>query len=167
MVFFYLLPFQVAAVICDLYERKIPNALITSGLIMGGAYQWSSKGISGLAEFAGGVILPILLLGILHYFRMIGAGDIKLFMMTGGFLGLAGSLKCICYSFLAAGLYATAVIIKYRVLGQRLRYFLQYVKTYCREREWKPYIMPQEKGIYLYFSIPVFIGSLAVMGGIF
>ncbi len=167
MLFFYLLPFQMAAVMCDLCSRKIPNALITGGLIMAGAYQWSSNGPPGLLRFAGGMLTPLVLLGVLHYFRMLGAGDIKLLMMTGSFFGMEGSLKCVCLSFLAAGIFSVAAVLRSGVLRQRLQYFCQYI---CKVREsgkWVPYIVPEESGAYLHFSIPVLIGSLPVMGGLF
>lgn len=167
MVWFYLLPFQTAAVICDLYGRKIPNALITGGFIAGCAYQWSANGPPGLAAFAGGVLTPLLLLSILHYFRMMGAGDVKLLMMTGGFLGAAGSLKCICLSFLTAGIISIAALAKHHILWKRLAYFKNYIETYLSGGKWAPYILPGEDEAYLYFSIPVLIGSLPVMGGIF
>lgn len=161
----YLLPFQVAAVFCDLYQRKIPNTLITAGMITGAAYQWSAKGPPGLLAFAGGVLLPLLLLGILHYFRMLGAGDIKLLMMSGGFFGTAGSLKCICLSFLAAGALSLAVLVKHRILRRRLNYFVQYIINFRQGGKWTPYIQEREDPAYLHFSIPVLIGSLPLTGG--
>ncbi len=161
----YLIPFQAAAVLCDIYQRKIPNTLITAGLITGAAYQWSAKGPPGILSFACGALLPLLILGILHYFRMLGAGDIKLLMMSGGFFGAAGSLKCICLSFLAAGALSLAVLVKHRILWRRLQYFVQYIINYRQSGKWTPYIREQEDPAYLYFSIPVLLGSLPLTGG--
>ncbi len=166
MIFFYLLPFQAAAVVCDLGARKIPNALITGGAIMGGAYQWSTNGPMGLVRFAGGTLTPLLLLGVLHCFRMLGAGDIKLLMMTGGFFGVRGSVRCVCAAFLAAGIYALAVAARRRLLKRRLQYLIGYMRRRKHAAKWEPYIEPQEEEVYLYFSIPVLVGTLAVMGGI-
>lgn len=167
MVLLYLLPFQAAAVICDLYERKIPNTLITAGLLTGGAYQWSSKGPSGLLEFAGGVLIPFLLLGALHCFRMLGAGDIKLLMMTGGFLGTRRSLVCVGASFFIAAVLALPVLFRYRILAQRLRYLADYLRARSRERRWEPYIVREENKAYLHFSIAAAVGSILVGGGFF
>ncbi len=164
---FYLLPLQMAAIVCDLCERKIPNVLIVSGLITGAAYQWSTKGPPGLLDFAGGALVPLLLLGVLHYFRMLGAGDIKLLMMAGCFLGPKNSLKCVCLSFLAAGVLAAAAVVRHGLLRKRLHYLLEYIRGCCRGEKWTPYIVPGENSAYLYFSIPVLAASLAVIGGIF
>lgn len=167
MVCLYLLPLQAAAVLCDLYDGRIPNELIAGGLIMGGAWQWSVSGLPGLAQFAGGALLPLVLLGMLHWFRMMGAGDIKLLMMSGGFLGVSGSLKCICCSFLAAGVWALAILAKQHVLQRRLSYLAGYLKNCRSGGKWSPYIERGEDAAYIHFSIPVLLGSLPVMGGIF
>lgn len=166
MIYFCLLPFLAAAVVCDLYGRKIPNALITGGLIAGGAYQWSILGPPGLAAFFGGALLPLAVLGGLHYFRMIGAGDVKLLMMAGSFFGVKGSLKCVCCTFLACGVYALLALRRRGVLGRRLRYLAQYIEHYRQGGAWIPYIEPGGGEAFLYFSIPVLLGSLPVMGGL-
>ena len=67
----------VAAVLCDLDKGKIPNGLILLALAAGFGWQVSMYGAAGLLHFLGGMMLPVLLLGGLFYFRMMGAGDIK------------------------------------------------------------------------------------------
>ena len=67
----------VAAVLCDLDKGKIPNGLILLALAAGFGWQVSKYGAAGLLHFLGGMILPVLLLGGLFYFRMMGAGDIR------------------------------------------------------------------------------------------
>lgn len=165
MLYVCLPPFLLAAVVCDLYERRIPNEIITGGLIMGGAYQWSTQGPSGMAAFLQGVFIPLLMLGALHYFRMIGAGDIKLLMMAGGFFGAHGSLMCMFCAFMAGGLYALPVLCRRGMLARRMRCLLRYISDYRGNGEWKPYIERGEDGAFLHFSIPVLLGSLPVMGG--
>lgn len=164
MIYLYLLPFLLAAIICDLNGRRIPNTLITGGMIMGGAYQWSVCGPSGIGVFLGGIAVPLVTLGALHYFRMIGAGDVKLLMMAGGFFGAAGSLKCVFFSFLAGGVYALFALRKRGLLRRRLQYLARYLGQ-GPLKSWRPYIGRDEKEGTIYFSIPVLLGSLAVMTG--
>ena len=76
----FLLFIGCLAVFWDLWKGKIPNALIVAGLSAGWCFQLTDKGIYGALDFLGGAIFPLLLLGILFYFRMFGAGDIKLFL---------------------------------------------------------------------------------------
>lgn len=161
----FVLSIGMAAILCDLYERKIPNPLIVAGLILGAAWQWSAKGPPGIADFLAGAGAPLLALGMLHYFRMLGAGDIKLLMVSGGFLSFWGSLKCIGLSFLIAAVFSVAVLFKHRILMRRLNYFVQYLHSYRETKIWTPYINRAEDAAYLHFSIPVVLGSICVIGG--
>ncbi len=161
----FVLSVGTGAIFCDLHERKIPNPLIVAGMILGAAWQWSAKGPPGMVDFLAGAIAPLLALGILHYFRMLGAGDIKLLMVLGGFLDFAGSLKCIGVSFLIAAVFSVAVLFKHRILVRRLNYFVQYLHNYRKNKMWAPYIGGQEDAAYLHFSIPVALGGICVIGG--
>ncbi len=165
MCFLCLLPFLLAAVMCDLRSRRIPNELVAGGLILGGAYQWSVRGLGGVGIFLQGALVPLVALGLLHAFRLIGAGDVKLLMMAGGFLGPGGSVKCILCSFLAAGALALPALRKRGLLAQRMRYLAEYVRHYRQGGAWSPYIAPGENAAYVHFSIPVLVGSFLVMGG--
>lgn len=163
----FMLTVGAAAVFCDLYERRIPNPLITAGMLLGVSWQWSTRGLPGLAEFLAGTVLPLLVLSPLHYFKMLGAGDIKLLMVAGGFLGPGAGLKCIALSFLLAAGISAGVILKHRILGQRLNYFVQFFRNYWQNKIWEPYIQPEEDAAYLHFSIPIVISSLCMIGGFF
>lgn len=162
----FLLSVGSAAIFCDLYERKIPNPLIAAGLLLGISWQWCAKGPPGIGDFAAGIFAPVLALGILHYFRMLGAGDIKLLMVSGGFLNFKGSLMCMGISFLIAGIFSAVILLKHRILMRRLNYFVQYLHDYRKNKAWTPYIRQGEDAAYLHFSIPVVLGSLCVIGGI-
>lgn len=158
---------EAAAVCFDLRTRKIPNPLTAGGLIAGAAYQWSAKGPPGLKSFAAGALLPLVLLGGLHYFHMLGAGDIKLLMAAGGFLGPGKCLNCILLSFLCAAAISVAVLVKHRILVRRLKYFCQYIQHYLQNGEWSPYIKKGEDEAYLHFSVPIFAGTILLLGGVF
>ena len=84
--------FLSAAVLLDFRFDKIPNPLIITGIFTGFLINGSFRGAHGLADALAGGLLPFLLLFLLHILSMIGAGDIKLFMVAGAFLGLRGSI---------------------------------------------------------------------------
>lgn len=84
------------AVLWDFYSRRIPNQLTGTGFLAALAWQWSANGPPGIFDFFAGAITPVIVLGILHYFKMLGSGDLKYFMVIGGFLDPRRSLKCIC-----------------------------------------------------------------------
>ena len=153
------------AVLWDLYTRRIPNMLIFAGLMTGFAWQWSANGPPGIMTFLGGILLPLAVLGILHYFRMMGAGDLKYFMVTGGFFGAGLCIKCICISFLIAAVISLAVVIKYRILWKRLRFFLNYIREFFSTGIWTPYLTEGTGPEYLHLSVSIFLGSMLTAGG--
>ncbi|MCC8050752.1 MAG: prepilin peptidase [Clostridiales bacterium] len=150
----------MTAVLCDLWVNRIPNAIIAVGLAMGLVYQLFAEGPLGLIFFLGGVLLPVLLLGALYYFRMLGAGDIKLLCVVGGFLGPAGVWACFVRSVFIAAVISLAVLYRRHELGERLRYFWKYIGDYSKNGQWKPYLDGVKESARFCFSVPVLIGIL-------
>lgn len=162
-----LLCIVVTAVLFDLKLGKIPNGVIVTGLMWGFFYQFFSLGGMGPVLFLGGCCFPILLLGILYYFRMIGAGDIKLLSVVGGFLGPHGCFSCTVSAILFGGAISLAIMIRRHMIGQRLLYFSKYIMDYSREKQWKSYLSGVGEDARLNFSFPVLLAVLCYMGGIF
>ena len=92
-----LLTVLVFAVAADFREMRISNRLIASGLMMGLTLR--------IVHFLVNISIPVILLFLLFQLRVIGAGDIKLFSVAGGFL----SMRQLLYVILAA--FVTAAVI--------------------------------------------------------
>lgn len=163
----FLLFIGCLAVFWDLWKGKIPNALIVAGLSAGWCFQLGDKGIYGALDFFGGAIFPLLLLGILFYFRMFGAGDIKLFSVIGGFLGIRSVFACIAVSFLAGALISAFLMIRRRILWQRLYYFFAYISNFIQFKKWIPYRIGLGKECSFTFSIPVLFSLILYAGGVY
>jgi prepilin peptidase CpaA len=155
-----------AAVLCDLSSGRIPNGLILAGLGLGVIYQYFSAGLMGLLLCLGGILLPLILMGPLYYFRMIGAGDIKLFCALGGFLGPGMCFRCIVWAVLAGGVMALALLCYHRNLTERIFYLIDYVTEYVQTGVWKPYLPGVGRQARFCFSIPVLFSILCYIGGI-
>ena len=94
----------------DIKARRIPNWLVLTGLIFslgiqllfgtGGFFVW---GLGILAGF--GLFLPLYLV------HAMGAGDVKLMAMVGGFLGPAGAAGVVLMTLVAGGVLAIAVAL--------------------------------------------------------
>lgn len=156
-----------AAVYFDILYQRIPNCLIIVGLILGLICQISCYGIFGFLLFCAGAVLPVMILGILFYFRMMGAGDIKLLCVTGSFLGPITGLLCIFYTFLIGGILSAVLLHKRHKFICRIVYFQNYVTQYLRTKQWTPYMDKQDRDSHLCFSIPVFVSLLCHFGGIY
>lgn len=154
------------AVLDDLNRGKISNGIILTGLLWGVMYQIFQRGIIGSLLFLGGVLLPLVLMSGLYYFRMIGAGDIKLLSVIGGFLGPAGIFFCMLQSLFWGGLVSLGYMIFHRNFYDRFLFLMEYVSTYSQKKKWSSYMEQVGEDARFSFSIPVFLGVfLQICGG--
>lgn len=159
----FVLPLLVitgAAVLDDLYRGKISNGIIVTGFFWGAAYQLLGRGLAGMICFFGGSLLPLLLMAGLFYFRMIGAGDLKLLAVIGGFLGPVQVLVCILTAFLLGGMIALFLMLRRQNIFERFTCLFTYVLLYAREKKWQPYPVQANAGATFCFSVPVFLAVL-------
>lgn len=75
------------AVWMDLKDASVDNGWILFSFMIGFLIQITENGPKGGVIFLAGVAVPVLLLGTLFIFHMIGAGDIKLLCALGGIMG--------------------------------------------------------------------------------
>lgn len=100
----------LGAVILDLKTGRIPNCYNGIWFIYGVVLSVISGGLKGLVVGAAGGLIPVIGLMVLFAFRVLGAGDIKLFAVVGTFVGL-DVIWIVIYSFLLCGLYGGALVI--------------------------------------------------------
>ena len=93
----------MAAVVTDFRRMKISNRLIASGLIWGFVLRFIGEGSTGIVHFLVNISIPVILLFLFFQLRVIGAGDIKLFSVVGGFVTTDRLLLVIAAAFLAGG----------------------------------------------------------------
>ena len=99
------------AVFTDLRERRIPNWLTVSGVLVGltlAAFETAGFPTAALL----GVVAALAVAFPLFALGGIGAGDVKLLAAVGAFVGPAGLLPVIIYGGLAGGVLALASAIR-------------------------------------------------------
>lgn len=134
MSFYTILPVVISAmaVWMDFREASVDNGWILFSFVTGFLIQITERGLKGGAIFLTGVAVPVILLGILFVFRMLGAGDIKLLCALGGIMGPRTVTECIFYSLLAGAGISLAILISTGGIRQRFLYFYQYMNEfYC------------------------------------
>ena len=99
------------AIITDLCKRKIPNVLIVWGLISGLVGQLLLPQGLGFAQWGIGVIIGFICFFPLYSLRAMAAGDVKLMMVVGGFLGFPLVLTAALYSYVAGGIMAIIIVL--------------------------------------------------------
>jgi Flp pilus assembly protein protease CpaA len=102
------------AVACDLKNRKIPNKLCLYGVCSGFLLSLTAMTDISPVQSLAGIVIPVVLLWVLFVFRILGAGDIKLFCAIGSFAGI-DIWKIICLSMIF-GAAAGAVAVVRRLL---------------------------------------------------
>lgn len=157
----------MGAVLADLRTGRIPNGLIVTGIGCGLFYQIFEKGAAGAVLFAGGAGLPILMLGVFYYFRMIGAGDIKLLCAVGGFVGPRSCLFCIAAAVLGGGGMAMILVFVRHSAVERIRCLTQFLRRYMETKQWEAYPGKADQHAAFCFSVPVLFAVLCYIGGVF
>lgn len=157
MLFIYI---SVAAFF-DKKEFRIPNWLSIVGVLNGLCYHLIIEGLHGLPNYLGGMIIPLFCLGILFRFRMLGAGDIKLFAVVGSFLG-KDVIWIIIYSMFINGIFAFFVLYKEKAFIQRFQYFRGYVRNLFLTREKKLYCGAdwEESPFVIHFTLGIWFAFL-------
>ncbi|OPX46282.1 type IV leader peptidase family protein [Ruminiclostridium hungatei] len=97
-----------ASVVSDLRSSKIKNTGVFFFLISGILSNYCLQGLEGLKLSLAGAAIPVLLLVLFFYLRLLGAGDIKLYSAIGALLGWKAGLYVLAYSMLAAGVVSFA-----------------------------------------------------------
>lgn len=152
--------FLIAAAAEDIKKRRISNEIILAGFLVGILAKIWQDGTMGLLLFLWGALVPVLLLWCLFYFRMLGAGDIKLFSVLGGLYGVSFTVKVMVTAFFLGAVMSVVHLLKVRCLGYRLHYLAEYVSNYLKTGERVPYYIRERDG-----ETPVIHFAAAILGG--
>lgn len=133
----FLLGALTLAVISDLRAGKIANLLILTGLAAALVFQavfppgsgilLPNGGAIGLLSALAGIAVGFAALFPIYALRAMGAGDVKLMMMVGAFLGPLQTLGVVVLTFAAGGVLALGMALWQRSFAQltlNLRFML-------------------------------------------
>jgi prepilin peptidase CpaA len=156
---------SAACTVSDVIRGKVPNNFILLGLILAFAFRFSREGVAGILNYLGGVLVPVLLLCPLYYFRTLGAGDIKLFAVLGGLMGWRSIILCVICALFIGAIISLLSMFFYKNLLQRIGHLISYFYQFFRTRTWIPYSKESSNHNTIHFTIPIFISVLLYIGG--
>ncbi|MFP3799315.1 prepilin peptidase [Paraburkholderia sp. SIMBA_027] len=105
----------ILAASTDLTARRVPNRLIAAGLVASLAAQlWLDGAQSGGLHWLAGVLTGFALLFPVYLLGGMAAGDVKLLMLVGGWLGADATLDVALFAGLIGGGWALALVIARR-----------------------------------------------------
>lgn len=158
------------AAVWDFYRGKIPNIFIMIGCGYG-VVRLLYHG--EILKFIPGILFPIIILFPLYKIGVLGAGDIKLFSMTGFYFPFMQSIFCIFTAFLIGAFISVISFIRYENFVERMTYLFSYLKKCFDLGHFRYYYLDSngrnvsgseyEKS-KIHFAIPIFISVLFHMG---
>ena len=152
------------AVWMDFTWAKVLNEWIGLCLMAGLTAQIVQNGPSGIIDALAGAALAALLLGWLFRFRMLGAGDIKMLMVLGVFLGPGKILGCLLASFLVGAVESIYIMASNKILRERLSYLAAYLISEAGKKEPAPYRKGSvERYENFHFTLPILCGVIWVV----
>lgn len=116
------------AVYQDIKSYKIKNYTIIIGIITGLSINIVEVGFIDTYPFLIGMTLPIIILFPLFLIKALGAGDIKLYSVIGGFYGTYYLVRVLIISFIFAAILSLIYLIKTRSIHKRITYLITYIQ---------------------------------------
>jgi prepilin peptidase CpaA len=114
------------------------------------------------------LFLPLILFLAFFAIKAIGAGDIKLFMVTGIFLGSRTNLICIGLALLLSAVFGLVRLIQGHNLLSRIETLLLYGRELFRHLKYKgggtiPYLTKERLDPIskIHLSLPILLGAVA------
>ena len=117
---FALLALLGIAAYIDLLEHRIPNQLVLTGLVVAIALAASTAGSDGVMSSLAGVATGGALLLPYYVLGGMGAGDIKLMAMAGGFLGAKLTVAAVLATLLSGVVFGFAILVIWRTAHSAL-----------------------------------------------
>lgn len=150
------------AVCNDCSSYKVKNPVILSGLAAGLVIRISEYGVRGIFVWGIGAFIPIAVLWILFCYRMLGAGDIKLFSIIGAMYGVPVILNTMILAFFAGGVLSFIRLVQTGGFRNRLQYLADFISSQYRKREFICYYQSERDGRtpVIHFTIAILVGFL-------
>ena len=153
----------------DYRQCKIKNGLIFSGLCWAFYIQILENGAVGIIDFTEGLGVAFLLTYPLVKLGMLGAGDVKLFMVCVSYMGVKRGIIFLCCTVLVAAVLALLKMIYYRNFFQRFRYFFIYAGQSIQKAQLSVYNqgIPNTKESRICLAGPACLSVLLCLGGLY
>ncbi|WP_330414410.1 A24 family peptidase [Lachnotalea glycerini] len=146
------------ALIMDFATGKVSNKLIIIGLLLGFFIPYIQDKKGNIIGFLLGAAAPVAILLLVFMIGGIGAGDIKLFAVIGGFIGVQGVLKCMITAFVIGAVISFVKILVYKNFFLCFHNIIRYLSQTYNTKKFQIY--EREKSNTIHFTLPMFISIL-------
>ena len=157
----------------DYKHDRIPNGIIMFGTAIGLLFHFGENAWQGI--LSAGVVILISFCILYPLFRIggIGAGDVKLLLMTGSYFSADVQLHIMMFSFIFGAFLSIEKMISEDNFKERMQYLFSYMMDVLHTGQWKLYgenlntDSHEYKSNKIHFALPVFLSVMLGLGGIF
>jgi prepilin peptidase CpaA len=148
----------------DLKVKKIYNVVTLPMILLGMIYHIAIEGGVGFLFSLLGIIVTLPLL-LLFSLRMLGAGDIKLFMALGAWWGMEALLQIGLYSLMVAGIMAFVIMLLRGNVKERFKVLWTYFLSVLLLRKGLEYqVLSDAKSAHFPLAPAIALGLLIYVG---
>jgi prepilin peptidase CpaA len=152
----------IVAVIQDFKYMRISNRLIVVGIVLSVAFGIFLGGMPRIICILLNISFPVIVLYLLYLLGVLGAGDIKLFSVVGGFTNFKTLTGCMFAAFVVAAVFSFLKMLYNKNLGFSLFKGQLFVKEVLQGNISSYRKTRAEECNLIHFSAAVFIGLLVV-----
>jgi prepilin peptidase CpaA len=154
----------IVAVVQDFRDMRISNRLIVVGLVLAVAFGIFLGGMPRVIHILWNISFPVIVLYLLYLLGVIGAGDIKLFSVVGGFTDFKTLTGCMLAAFVVAAVFSVGKMLCNRNLGFSLFKGQLFVKEVLQGNISSYRRTRAEERNLMHFSAAILMGLLLVRG---
>ena len=160
-----LLLLVMLAVVLDFLCYRISNRLIAAGMVLALVLGYAQGGVQQMLFVLRNMSFPVIALYLFYRMRAIGAGDVKLFSMIGGFLNFRQIVWCVVLSFVLGAVISLGKMLIDGTLYNGLLEGGSYIWGLMggKWQEYRP--TGYTKDHVIHFSLAILLGMLAVLIG--
>ncbi len=157
----------------DFWYDKIFNGWILIGILMGFLFRICEKDYRGVWEAVVVMLISFGLLFPVYKIGALGAGDVKLFLVTGSFVPLSKQFVLMGVSFAVGAVFSIAKMISEENFKERMNYLFSYFVEVLYTRKWKLYgenlkeDYQKYKSNKIHFALPIWISVVLGLGGFY
>ena len=154
------------AVSMDVRSMRISNRLILIGQMLSLIYRYICEGVGGVLTGLVLISLPVVLLYLLFLAGALGAGDIKLFSLIGGFVNIEKLIRCMVFAFLFGALFSFIKMLYLGTFFSSMKNVREYMYETLKGKR-KAYQPESLKDGRIHFSIAILCGFIVTdIGGV-
>lgn len=146
--------FTIIATVMDVKTGRISNRLILTGYAISLVLHMQKHGWLSLKDYLLQISFPVIILYLFFLFGVLGAGDIKLFSLISGFIGLSKLKMCVLIAFLCSAIMSFCILLFQGQLLNRIKQGFKYILQKVRGGQ-ADYGVEMMK---MPFSIAIFMG---------